>query len=239
MGHFGEARSGTYLQHGVKLSHPWQNLPASQNPLTALTLVPSPASWAEAVACKPVTCTPIKATAAELTASSIVSSKALCKSSGRIRVSCVREPCPGDTLPAPVAMDGRRGPTATPRMLPPQQGVLRGHVFHPGQTAHHSHRPIQSSLLGTYTGPRWSHSSLHYGKDRNADSSCHTGQQGRLDPRKQKWVSASGPQRSLEFHKSPHNPKAQPDFQAGILSGWLCDVRAQVCLGPNNLALGA
>lgn len=64
------------LQHGVTSGHPWQNLPASQTPLTALTLVPSPASWAAAVAGKRVTYAPIKASAVEPTTSPIVSRKA-------------------------------------------------------------------------------------------------------------------------------------------------------------------
>lgn len=76
------ASPGPYLQHGVKPGHPWQNLPASRTPLTALTLVPSPASWAEAVAGKPVTYAPVKATAVELTTGCIASGKALCKSRG-------------------------------------------------------------------------------------------------------------------------------------------------------------
>lgn len=43
----------------------------------ALTLVPSPASWAAAVASKTVTCAPIKATAVEPATSPMVSRKAL------------------------------------------------------------------------------------------------------------------------------------------------------------------
>lgn len=43
----------------------------------ALTLVPSPASWAEAVTGKPVTYAPMKATAVELTTGCIASGKAL------------------------------------------------------------------------------------------------------------------------------------------------------------------
>lgn len=151
-------KPGPYLQHGVKSGHPWQNLPASRTPLTALTLVPSPASWAAAVAGKPVTCSPIKATAVELTTGPIVSRKALCKSKGRgegltFRARALpsrRQP----NLPAPW-VEGKTlrlrplgSPSSWPEgCLPPRPDSSPFSQAKPVQPSGHAHWPKMGSQL--------------------------------------------------------------------------------------------
>lgn len=141
-----------------KIGSPWQNLPASQTPLTALTLVPSPASWAVAVASKPVTCAPIKAAAVEMTTSPIVSRKALCKSKGRdedlaFRARALprrRQP----NLPAPW-VEGKtlrccplHSPSSWPEgHLPPRPDSSPFSQAKPVQPSGHTHWPKMGSQL--------------------------------------------------------------------------------------------
>lgn len=129
----------------------------------ALTLVPSPASWAAAVASKTVTCAPIKATAVEPATSPMVSRKAL-------------------------VLTGQAGPTLWARALA-QDGVTAPSIS--AETGMLTVLAIQASRAGLQAGGSHpARSTVALPKDRVARGPIETGTNlAAVKPKGERWAS--------------------------------------------------